>query len=118
MHRARIVFGSLVSALLLGMLALHYVGAFGASQGAVLRLVNAYPQAISQKTNYGDTPLHLLISNYPSDDESTNLDRNTTKTIELLMGMGQEDEDDPSPIETGAQTSPVMIINDEKVKCA
>jgi len=98
-----------------GMLALHYVGAFGASQGAVLRLVNAYPQAISQKTNYGDTPLHLLISNYPSDDESTNLDRNTTKTIELLMGMGQEDEDDPSPIETGAQTSPVMIINDEKL---
>lgn len=98
-----------------GMLALHYVGAFGASQGAVLKLVNAYPEAISQRTNYGDTPLHLLISNYPSDDGTAKLDRNSTKMIELLMGMGQEDEDEPSPIETGAQTSPVMIVNDEKV---
>ena len=99
-----------------GMLALHYVGAFGASQGAVLRLVNAHPEAIAQKTNCGDTPLHLLVSNYPADDGSVKLDRNSTKMIELLMGMGQEDEGEPSPIETGAQTSPVMIVNDEKVR--
>lgn len=88
-----------------GMLPVHYCAAFGGTPWTFVgRLIWAYPEGISQQTDNGDTPLHLLVSNarkHLKDDQF--LDRNTTKLAELLVGSGNELD------------SPMMIQNDERL---
>lgn len=83
------------------MLPLHYCAATLSSNTSLLEAVLAVrPDAIAAKTEVGDTPLHLFLSNYTDDEPPS---RSILHGIQLLTGDDDEGAD------------PIMIQNDEKV---
>lgn len=83
------------------MLPLHYCAATLSDNTALLEIVLAVrPSVIAAKTNVGDTPLHLFLSNYTDDEPPS---RSILHGVQLLTGDDDEGAD------------PIMIQNDEKV---
>jgi len=87
------------------MLPLHYAAAFRYSPVAPIQaVVAANLSALTATTEDGDTPLHLLISNYPEKNE--NVDQSTLTLIEVLSGQSDKNS---------LETSAVIIQNKEKL---
>ena len=101
-----------------GMLPLHYAAAFGHTPLTIVELlVEAYPDAITEVTVNGDTPLHLLASNAylnRADLLTHRMDVDTEKIIGLLTGSERDEYVHDSENEDGKQ-KPLLVANAEKM---
>jgi ankyrin repeat protein len=84
-----------------GMVPLHYVAAFGGAASMAHDLISCCPDSICCQTIYGDTPLHLLISNAKAssahgsaetqEDAGIFLSEDTAQLAQLCIGSGSEE---------------------------
>jgi ankyrin repeat protein len=109
-----------------GMLPLHWAAAFGRTSSSVVkRLIEENPQALVHPSNDGDIPLHLVVANAQinggetnrrsstggTDSDSSKVDKNRLKMVELLM----QDAGRAASLRDGDTTSPILMTNREKL---
>jgi len=102
-----------------GLLPIHFVAAFGTTSWPVAaEMIRLYPDCIRYKSESGDTPLHLLVSNslsFLQSDDDAHVRENVLKVAEWLIEGVVEEDDSDSACSGDEAVSPVLIRNNDDI---